>query len=208
MTNVSLVLAAAACIFTHSLPLGAQGIRGRDLLGVRIGGVIASGSFADKFGNGSEINLHFIHGLTTFFGVDVALSSHDFGESKDQAKNIEYFGRTDMNLQAFSVTVGMVFVKPVHGRITATAEAGPGLYSVNAILPLGFYEAQKTDNHLGLHAGAGVLVRVSESFFITANGSYHTVFVGTGSDDTVHFFTGDSRAEFLQITLGVLFKTH
>jgi hypothetical protein len=208
MAKASLLLAAATCLIAHSQPIGAQGIRGQDLLGVRIGGVIASGSFADKFGSGSEIDLHFIHGITSSLGIDIAISSHNFGESKDQEKNIEFFGRTDMNLQAFSVTAGMIVLKPVHGRVSATAEAGPGVYSVNAILPLGFYEAQKTDNHLGLHAGAGVLVKLSDSFFITANGSYHTIFVGDGSDDTVHFFTGDSRAEFLQITLGILHRTH
>jgi len=204
----TIAVAAAACIIAWSFPLGAQSIKGRELLGLRVGGVIASGAFADKFGNGSEIDLHFIHGITSALGVDVSVSSHNFGESKDQDKNVEFFGRPDVNLQVFSVTVGMIALKPVHGRVTATVEAGPGLYSINAILPLGFYEAQKTDNRLGLHGGVGVLVRIANSVSLNANGKYHMVFVGTGSDDTVHFFTGENQARFFQIAFGVMISTH
>ena len=203
------IIAAAivTCVFAWSLPLGAESIRGRELLGLRVGGVIASGSFADKFGNGSEIDLHFIHGITSALGVDVSISSHNFGESKDREKNEEFFGRADMNLQVFSVTAGMIVLKPLHGRITATVEAGPGLYSVNAILPLGFYEAQKTDNHLGLYGGVGVLVKIANSVSLNANGKYHAVFVGTDSGDTVHSFTQENQARFFQIALGVMIST-
>jgi len=202
-----IVAAMATCIIAWSLPLGAQSIRGHELLGLRVGGVIAGGAFADKFGNGSEIDLHFIHGITSALGVDVSISSHNFGESKDREKNQEFFGRTEMNLQIFSVTAGMIVLKPLHGRVTATAEAGPGLYSINAILPLGFYEAQKTDNHLGLYGGVGVLVKIANSVSLNANGKYHTVFVGTGSGDTVHSFTQDNQARFFQIAFGVMIST-
>ena len=208
MAKGSLIVAVSVCGILCSGPIGAQGLRGHELLGLRLGGVITSGPFADNFGNGSEINLHFIHGLTNSLGIDFSLSSHNFGESKNQEKNREFFDRNDMNLQAFSVTVGMIALRPVHGPFTATLEAGPGLYSMNAILPIGFYDAQKTDNHLGLYGGIGALMKIADSFFLTANGSYHTVFVGTDSDDTVHFYTGESRVEFVQITLGIMIKTH
>jgi len=108
----------------------------------------------------------------------------------------------------FSVTAGMIFLRTASGRYTPTIEAGPGLYNVNTILPVGFYEAQKTDNRLGLHGGVGVLVRIANSVSLSANGKYHMVFVGTGSDDTVHFFTGESQARFFQIAFGVMISTH
>jgi hypothetical protein len=187
--------------------LRAQNIKGRELLGVRVGGLATSGAFNEEFGGGSEIELHFIHGISNRLGVDVSLSSHNFGASKNRDKNLEFFDRTDVNLQVFSITAGMIFLKTVHGRYTPTIEAGPGIYSVNTILPVGFYEAQKTDNHLGVYGGIGVLVRVAHTVSLNANAKYHAVFVGTKSDDTVHFYTGESSAGFLQISVGIMINS-
>jgi hypothetical protein len=202
MAFVAIVIGAS--LLAGSAPLDAQNIRGRELLGLRVGGVIASGVFQDKFGDGSEIDLHFIHGITNWLGVDASLSSHNFGESLDRTKNDEFFGRLDMNLQIFSITAGMIVLKPIGGAFTATLEAGPGLYSVNAILPQGFYEAQKTDNHLGLYGGAGVLYKIANTVYLNANAKYHNVFIGSGSSDTVHFYTDENQTRFFQIAVGVM----
>jgi hypothetical protein len=193
-----------ALIVSSSEPLPAQGIRGREMLGVRVGGLAAGGAFNREFGGGSEIELHFIHGIAKGLGVDVSLSSHNFGPAKDREKNFEYFGREDINLQMFSITAGVILLKTVRGRYTSTFEGGPGLYSVNTILSQGFYEAQKTDNRLGVYGGIGVLVKVADTVSLNANAKYHAVFVGTKLDDTVHFYTGESTARFLQISVGVM----
>jgi len=178
------------------------------MLGVRVGGLATGGAFNENFGGGSEIELHFVHGIADRLGVDVSLSSHNFGASKNEEKNLAFFDRTDVNLQMFSLTVGVILLGTIHGRYTPTIEAGPGLYSVNTILPIGFYEAQKTDNHLGLYAGIGLLVRVARTLSLNANAKYHAVFVGTEPDDTVYFYTGESTARFLQISVGVMISSN
>ena len=197
-----------AFVVSWSGPLPAQNIKGREMLGIRVGALATSGAFNTEFGGGSEIELHFIHGITNRLGVDVALSSHNFGASKNEEKNLAFFDRTDVNLQMFSVTAAMILFRTVRGRYTPTFEAGPGLYSVNTILPVGFYEAQKTDNHLGLSGGIGVLVRVADTVSLNANAKYHAVFVGTEPDDTVHFYTGESTAGFFQISVGVMISSN
>ena len=193
-----------AALTAWSVPLGAQSLKGREVLGVRVGGLVTSGPLNREFGGGSEIEIHFTHGIADWLGVEVALSSHNFGESKDEAKNLEFFDLTDVNLQIFSVTVGMIGITKVHGRVLSTFEAGPGVYSVNAIIPQGFYDAQKSDNRLGLYCGTGVLVKLGNSFWLNGNVKYHAVFVGTGRDDTVHFYTGESTARFFQISVGIM----
>jgi hypothetical protein len=202
---VALAMLAASLAWSH--PVGAQALPGRELLGLRVGGLIASGAFNDEFGGGSEIELHFVHGIAGWLGVELSLASHNFGESKDRAKNIAYFDRPDVNLQMFSVSVGMIAFKRVDDRVTATFEAGPGLYSVNTILPQGFYELQKTDNRFGIFGGVGVLVRLTRSLSLNLNGKYHTVFVSPNDEDTVHFYTGESTARFYQIAVGVMMST-
>jgi hypothetical protein len=199
---VAVLLASA--LVSWSGPLRAQSVKGREMLGVRVGGLATSGAFKTEFGGGSEIELHFTHGLAKWLGVDMALSSHNFGAAKNQDKNLAFFDRTDVNLQMFSISAGIVLFKTMHGRYTPTVEAGPGLYSVNTILPVGFYEARKTDNHLGLYGGIGVLVKVANTVSLNANAKYHAVFVGTEADDTVHFYTGESTARFLQIAVGIM----
>jgi hypothetical protein len=207
-SSASAALLILAFVLAWSAPLGALSLRSREVLGLRIGGVITSGTFNDEFGNGSEIEIHFTHGIADWLGIEFALSSHNFGESKDESKNLLFFDRTDVNLQMFSLTVGMIVLKNINDRVASTFEAGPGFYSINTILPQGFYEAQKTDNRLGLYGGVGVLVKLANSVWLSANGKYHTVFIRTDSEDTVHFYTGESTVGFLQIAVGVVIKTH
>lgn len=207
--NRSIPFIALTLIVLGTGPLCAQGLKGRELLGLRIGGTIASSALHDEFGNGTELELHFIKGITSWLGADVALSSHSFGESKDTGKTIiftEGLGR-EVKLQLYSLAVGMVAVKTIRQRITPTIEAGPGVYSVNTILPEGFYESQKTDNRLGLYAGAGLLVTITKTVSLNIIGKYHHVFVGGSDEDTVHFYTGEKSARFYQISVGVAIYT-
>jgi hypothetical protein len=204
------IVAASLLAFAVSCggSLQAQDIKGHEMLGIRVGGLATSGAFNAEFGGGSEIEIHFIHGITNGLGVDVALSSHNFGPSNNQEKNLAFFDRTDVNLQIFSMTAGMIFLRTARGRYTPTIEAGPGFYSVNAILHAGFSEAQKTDNHFGIYGGIGVLVTVAHTVWLNANAKYHAVFVGTEPDDTMHFYTGESTARFLQISVGVMISSN
>jgi hypothetical protein len=204
LSKIVVAFTIVAAVVVWSLPLGAQSLKGREVLGVRVGGLVTMGPLNREFGDGSELEIHFIHGIADWLGVDVALSSHNFGASLDEAKNLKFFNLTDVNLQIFAITVGMVGITKVHGRVLSTFEAGPGLYSVNAIIPEGFYDAQMTDNRLGLYCGTGVLVKVANSFWVDLNAKYHAVFVGTGSNDTVHFYTGESTARFFQISVGIM----
>ncbi|MDD4857382.1 MAG: outer membrane beta-barrel protein [Candidatus Krumholzibacteria bacterium] len=206
--SIAAALFLIAPALAWSAPLERTSLRGREVLGLRLGGVFTSGVFNDEFGNGSEIEIHFTQGLSDWLGLEFALSSHNFGESKDEAKNILFFDRTDVNLQMFSLTVGAIALKNINDRVAATLEAGPGFYSVNAIVPEGFYEAQKTDNRLGLYGGAGLLVKLANSVSLSANGKYHTVFIRTNSEDTVHFYTGEDMVRFFQISVGVVIKAH
>jgi len=201
-------LIALTLIVLGTGPLCAQGLKGHELLGVRIGGTIASSALHDEFGNGTELELHFIKGITPWLGADVALSSHSFGESKDPAKNIEFTGlNREVKLHLYSLAVGIVALKTIRQHITPTIEAGPGVYSVNTVLPEGFYEAQKTDNRFGLYGGIGLLIKITKSVSLNVNAKYHHVFVGNKPEDTVRFYTGEQTARFYQVAVGVAIYT-
>ncbi len=205
--RIAPVIAAAlsfVSVIASSGPLPAQELKGRELLGVRLGGLAATGSLNTEFGGGSEIELHFIHGITNSWGVDVSLSSHNFGEAKDRDKNVLYFDRTDVKLQIFSIAAGVIYYKKIGERWRPTVEGGPGLYSVNTILPSGFYEAQKTDNHFGIYGGLGLLYRLAKTVQLNANVKYHFVFVGSDIEDTLYFYTEESTAGFFQIAVGIM----
>jgi hypothetical protein len=201
-----MIVAALSIAFALAAggPLPAQDLKGRELLGVRFGGLVSTGALDTEFGGGSEIELHFIHGITNAWGVDVSLSSHNFGAAKDQGKNLLYFDRTEVNLQMFSIAAGVIYYQTIGARWRPTIEAGPGLYSVNTILPSGFYEAQKTDNHFGLYGGLGLLYRVAKTVQLNANVKYHLVFIGTDMEDTLYFYTGENSAAFFQIAVGIM----
>jgi len=207
-TQLLAALIFLSCAASLASPLAAQNIQGREIFGVRLGGIVTQGALAEKFGDGSEIELHFIHGLTPWLGIDVSLSSHNLGPSKDRDMNILFTGMNrDVNLQIFSVTGAVIALTTIGKRFTPTIEAGTGLYSANTTLPQGFYEASKTDNHFGLYGGIGLLIRITNSFSANANAKYHHVFVGTDPEDTIYFYTNENAARFFQITVGVMFAT-
>jgi hypothetical protein len=196
---------ALFCVCVSAAPIGAQGIQGRELLGVRIGGVIGSPPLRDAFGNGSELELHFIKGLGTWWGLGLALSSHNFGASKDSLANIAYTGMNrEVRFSIFSMTGCFFARKPIAGRFTATGEAGLGLYALTASIPSGFYQGTRTENRFGTYCGAGMLMRISRGVSFDLNVKYHYVFVGSDELEAIHFFTGETRARFMQIAFGVL----
>ncbi len=185
-----------------------QGIKGREMLGLRVGGVLSSGTVNDKFGDGSEIEIHFMDGLNPWFGIDIALSSHNLGESKDRDMNIEYTGMDrPVKLQIFSVTASAVALKRIGDRLAPTIEAGFGLYTLNGVIQAGIYEGSITDNQFGFYGGAGVLYRVTRSLFLNANAKYHYIFSGDDWRSTVYFYTGEKRVTLYQIAVGVAIYT-
>ncbi len=206
MRSIRTIAAALFVAFalTPSGPLPAQDLKGRELLGVRLGGLASTGGLNAEFGGGSEIEIHFIHGITNTWGFDVSLSSHNFGDAKNQEKNLAYFDRPEVELHMFSISAGMIYFKTVGSRWRPTFEGGPGLYSVNAILPSGAYQAQKTDNHFGIYGGVGILYRLAKTVQLNANVKYHLVFIGTDMENTLYYYTGESTAGFFQIAVGVM----
>lgn len=198
------LLYAAALLFV--LPPGGhgEGIKGREILGLRAGGVLSSGPVHDKFGHGSEVEIHFIEGLNPWFGIDVALSSHNLGESKDREMNIEYTGLDrPVKLQVFSATAAAIAVKQIGDRFSPTIEGGFGLYTLNGVIQAGLYEGSITDNQFGFYGGVGLLYRVTRSLFVNANAKYHYIFSGDDWRSTVYFYTGEDRMSLYQITVGI-----
>jgi len=173
------------CAFTTSSY--SQGIKSREILGFRIGEAFTAGELHDNFGNGSEIELHFIEGLGSWFGVNIAISSHSLGESGNREKNILFTGSDrDVDL---------------------SIEAGLGFYSINAIIPVGFYEGTITDNRFGLYGGVGLFIKITNSFSLNTNLKYHYIFSGDDNDNAVYFYTGDERTTIYQFTVGVAIYT-
>ncbi len=206
MKKSALALAfVLACAFAPDKAFGAEGIEGSELLGVRVGGVVGSPSLRDEFGGGSELELYFIEGLGPRWGLGLALSSHNFGASRDTLANIAYTGlNREVRLSIFSMTGFICATRPIGGRFTASGEAGLGLYSITAGIPAGFYEGTITENRFGLYGGGGLLFRISRGISLDVSVKYHYVFVGDDQFEPIYFFTGKTSAHFMQVALGVL----
>lgn len=203
-----LCMFVAALAFAANAPLGAQGLGRREVLGVRLGGGYSPRTLKDTFGNGSVIELHFIHGLAPWCGIDVSLTSNDYGASTDVIKNIEFTGSDrEVDLEIYGVTAGFLALTSIHKNFLPTIEAGPGLYSINAVLPTGFFNAQKTEFRVGFYGGVGAIYTISGGFSINVNAKYHYIFSGGTDDNTIFFFTGHNRTQMFQFTVGVLIAT-
>ncbi|MCK4237038.1 MAG: hypothetical protein KAX38_07945 [Candidatus Krumholzibacteria bacterium] len=199
---------AAVLVIAAAEPTPAQGIKGRELLGIRVGGVLTTGELNSKFGSGSEMEIHFIEGLGTWFGIDIALSSHNLGKSKDRSKNREFTGLDrEIELQIYSITAAFLIHGPVRNRFSATMEAGMGLYTINAVIHAGIYEGNITDNQFGLYGGTGLLFRLSRSLYINAVAKYHYIFSGSDKWHTIYFYTGKDKTGIYQIALGIAIFT-
>jgi opacity protein-like surface antigen len=206
----STIIGSVICLAVLAFPTGsrAQGIKGRELLGLRAGAVISTGGVNTIFGNGSELEIHFIEGLNPWLGISISLSSHNFGESNDRDKNIEFTGLDrPVDLNIFSVTVAAIAVNEIGKKLASTVEGGLGLYTVNAIIQAGLFEGTRTNNQFGFYGGAGLLYRLTRSFSFNANAKYHYVFTGDDDRHTIHFYTDEDRISFFQIAVGVTIFT-
>jgi hypothetical protein len=204
--SISLIVCAALILIpaeSHG-----QGIKGREILGLRAGGVISTGGVNTIFGNGSELEIHFIEGLNPWFGIGISLSSHNFGESSDRQKNIDYTGLDrPVDLNIFSVTIAAIAINEIKGKWSSSLEGGFGLYTVNGIIQAGLYEGTRTNNQFGFYGGAGLLYKLTKSFFLNANAKYHFVFTGDDERHTIFFYTGEDRISYFQIAIGIAIFT-
>ncbi len=202
----TMICAASLLVPTDS---SSQGIKGRELLGLRVGGVISTGGVNEKFGNGSELEIHFIEGLNPWLGIGVSLSSHNFGESNDNELDIAYNVGLDRPVKCyiFSITVAAVTVSEITSKFYSTLELGFGLYTINGVRQAGMFEGTNTFNQLGLYGGGGLLYRLTRSLFLNADLKYHYVFSGSDYWNVIHFYTGEERISFFQIAVGVTIFT-
>ncbi len=186
----------------------AQGIKGRELLGLRLGGLLTSGELDTIFGSGTEMEVYFVEGFAQWFGISISLSSHNFGESKSVEKNIEFTGlNRGVELRIYSLTAGLYATRPFTRRLYGSVETGFGLYTITAAIPGFFFEGSLTDNQFGVYGGAGFQYRVGKQLRLELHGKYHYVFSGSGDEHPAYFFSGSNRTDIYQITLGVTFLT-
>ena len=188
-----------------TLPARAEGLKGKEILGFRIGGVYTLGDMKDAFGNGTEMELHFIIGLGSWYGIDIALSSANLGDSKDVQKNIDFTGlNLGVELGVYSGTASFHAQKHLYKNLSISGSGGGGLYVVTTIIAAGLYEGSKTENRFGLCCGAGLDYHLTKKLAVELYGKYHYIFSGDGRFDAIYFYTDSTRTEFLQITIGVL----
>ena len=190
---------------TSSDSARAAGIKGKEILGFRIGGIYTLGDMKEAFGNGTDMELHFIMGLGSWYGIDIALSSANLGDSKDIQKNIDFTGlNLGVELGIYSGTASFHAQKRLYKNLSLSGAGGGGLYVVTTVIAAGLYEGSKTENRFGLCCGDGLDYQFSKKLAVELYGKYHYIFSGSGRWDAVHFYTGSTRTELLQITLGVL----
>jgi hypothetical protein len=200
--RISICVLLIGTIVLASSPSQSQGIKGREILGLRVGGVMSSDALHDKFGDGSEIEIHFIEGLQPWLGINIALSSHNFGESRERdSYNRPY------DLQIFSVTAAFIALKQIGNRLSPTIEGGLGLYTTNVVVQAGLYEGTITDNQFGIYGGAGLFYRITKSLFINANAKYHYIFTGDDLQGTEYSYTSGNGTAIYQIAVGISIYT-
>ncbi|MBN1164152.1 MAG: hypothetical protein JXB45_06215 [Candidatus Krumholzibacteriota bacterium] len=195
-------MAAAVVVVS---PLRAENIKNREILGARIGGLVGTSSLERAFGKGSEMELYFIEGLSSRLGVAISLSSHNFGYSKDRQKNLQFLTTfQEIELKIYSLSAGFTGLFNLSERLYLSAETGFGLYTINAVVPAGFYEGHITKNRFGLHAGLWVNYRLTRrGLSLNLGVKTHHVFSGTGRNNIIYFYTGQESIDFQQITVGV-----
>ncbi|UCF04340.1 MAG: hypothetical protein JSV33_10355 [bacterium] len=204
-TRIGFVLATAAALIGASQPLHGTDIGGRELFGIRIGGVFGSNALENAYGKGTEIELHFIEGLGSWFGLSVAVSSHNFGDSKDRDKNIECTQwNRNVEMQIYSATVAFFGIRSLGEKFSISGEAGFGLYTITTIIHAGMLEGHLTDNQFGMYCGAGVLYKLTQSLSLNMQGKYHYILSG---GDMMHCYTGEKRAQLYQIVFGIMIFT-
>jgi len=200
---------AVAALLPPSASLS-QGIKGREMLGGRFGGIITTGELNDSFGHGSELEIHFTEGLGSWYGVGFSLSMHNLGRSLDREGDINYTG-TDRSVKAgvYSVTVGMTTLTKISRKISFGAEAMAGLYTVTATIPSGIWEGRITRNEFGFNGGVDIYYALNDrGLSIDVGAKYHYLMSGTDPLQVLYAYTGEEGCGFTQVTLGIILFTN
>jgi len=184
-----------------------EGINGKKLVGFRVGTVFNSNKLDNAFGRGSELELHFVEGLGTWYGVDISLSSHNFGDSKMPDKDIQYSNQGEiLELQIYSLSAAIFTYYKLSDKISATAGSGVGLYAITLIRPIGIIEQRLTDYQPGVYGSLGLLYRLTQGgVFMNFEAKYHYISSG-GKNNIYHpllFYTGEEKTGFFQICAGI-----
>lgn len=178
-----------------------KSLKGRELVGFRLGTVFNSGALDRAFGRGSELEVHFLEGLGSNSGINIALSSHGFGDAKIRKNN------SISELQIYSLTVGFLYRLNITGSFYLSGEAGPGLYAITLIKP-GFIELYSNDYQPGLYGGAAVQYQLGgHRLYLEISGKYHYIFSGDQEKNIIYYYTEEDRADFFQICLGVILRS-
>jgi hypothetical protein len=209
MKRFAIVAAAASIVLSNAAGAGAESIKGKEIIGLRLGGIFSTMELDDAFGKGSELEVHFIEGIGSFFGIGVALSGHDFGKSQDPDKDIEFTGVTQsIDFMIYSLTACFYAQTGLGGRFVGSGEAGGGLYTSISSIPIGvFTEGKITKNQLGIYCGTGLTYRISKRISVNLNGKYHYLFSGSDYRQPIYAYTGRKTAHFYQIAIGVTLVT-
>lgn len=190
---------------------GARGMKGREILGVRVGGVYSTSGLDEAFGTGSELEIYFYHGLTRSTAFGIALSGHDFGKSKLPEKDLEFLGiPMTIDYMLYSITGCYMGRAELSKRLRISGELGGGLYTSTMSIPVGaLTTAQATYNRFGLNAGSEVWIRLTKGggLHLGLGAKWHYVFSGTDYRQPIYVYTGNDFAHFFEFTIGVSFLT-
>lgn len=188
----------------------AESIKGREILGIRIGGIHSTSGLDVAFGSGSELEIYFYHGLTSSSAFGISLSGHDFGKSQLPEKDVVFLGiNQTIDFMIYSLTGCLMTKTDLSKKLRANGEFGGGLYTSTSSIPTGaIYEGRITKNQLGLYAGCEFSWRLTKGgIHLSLGGKWHYVFSGTDFRQPIYVYTGKDYTHFFQVTLGVSFYT-
>ncbi len=211
MKRVALTASILASVLSSSLPAeGGESIKGREILGLRIGGIHSTSGLDEAFGSGSELEIYFYHGLSTSSALGIALSGSDFGNSLLPDKDLEYLGiQQTVDFMVYSVTGCLMTKADLSKKLRVSGELGGGLYTSTSSIQMGFSgEGRITYNQPGVYAGGEIWWRLSKGgIHLGLGGKWHYMWTGTDYRQPVWIYTGKDYAHFFQITLGISFYT-
>jgi hypothetical protein len=187
---------------------GNETIKGKEILGIRIGGIHSTSGLDEAFGSGSELEIYFYHGLTSSSALGISLSGHDFGKSQLPEKDLEFLGiNQTIDFMIYSVTGCLMMKTDPSKKFRTSGELGGGLYTSTSSIPAGAtYEGRITKNQLGIYAGCEFSWRLTKGgIHLNLGGKWHYVFSGTDYRQPIYVYSGKDYTHFFQVTLGVSF---
>jgi hypothetical protein len=185
-------------------------IKGRETLGLRLGGVYSTSGLDEDFGSGTELEIYFYHGLTHSSGIGVSLSGHNFGKSRNPQKDLEFLGiPMTIDYMIYSITGCYMVKTEISPKVRVSGEIGGGLYTSRTEIPAGaLTSAGTTYNMPGLYAGSEIWWRLTKGgIHIGLGAKWHYVFAGTDYRQPIYNYTGKDYAHWFQFTIGVSFLT-